>query len=59
MAREAMSIETAAALAGYTSATNFATAFKREFGTRPAITKSIYLYSLPKIVINKALDASL
>jgi len=36
MVREAISIETAAALAGYTSATNFATAFKREFGVRPS-----------------------
>lgn len=36
MALEAISIDTAAALAGYSSATNFATAFKREFGVRPS-----------------------
>ncbi|MEB3734778.1 helix-turn-helix domain-containing protein [Halopseudomonas pachastrellae] len=30
-----LSIEEAAALAGYTSAANFATAFRRAFGTTP------------------------
>lgn len=40
MAREALerdqaSVETAADLAGYTSAPNFATAFRREFGITP------------------------
>lgn len=37
MARKAISIDTAAALAGYSSAANFATAFKREFGVRPSV----------------------
>ncbi|ABE59887.1 helix-turn-helix domain-containing protein [Chromohalobacter israelensis] len=32
---EAISVEAAAILAGYTNAANFATAFKREFGARP------------------------
>lgn len=32
---EGVSVEAAAILAGYTSAANFATAFKREFGARP------------------------
>lgn len=60
MAREAMSIETAAALAGYTSATNFATAFKREFGSRPSDHQKASAFTpCQKIVINKALDASL
>ncbi|MFI0471572.1 helix-turn-helix transcriptional regulator [Halomonas sp. HMF6819] len=35
LTRESISIERAASLAGYASATNFATAFKREFGIAP------------------------
>ncbi len=38
--QEAISIEQAAMLAGYTSATNFATAFKREFGVAPSDYRS-------------------
>lgn len=45
MAREALvrdqaSVETAADLAGYTSAPNFATAFRREFGITPRECRS-------------------
>ncbi|MBZ5486591.1 helix-turn-helix transcriptional regulator [Halomonas aquamarina] len=35
LAQQAISIDAAAALAGYTNATNFATAFKREYGIAP------------------------
>ncbi|GAB2797310.1 AraC family transcriptional regulator [Halomonas shantousis] len=36
LCHERISVETAAALAGYTSAANFATAFKRHFGESPS-----------------------
>lgn len=38
--RERISVEAAADLAGYTSATNFATAFRREFGVAPSDCRS-------------------
>ncbi|MCG7600356.1 AraC family transcriptional regulator [Halomonas sp. McH1-25] len=36
LSNEGISVEAAAALAGYTSAANFATAFKRQFGINPS-----------------------
>ncbi|MHB0774566.1 helix-turn-helix transcriptional regulator [Halomonas sp. WWR20] len=36
LCHDRISVETAAALAGYTSAANFATAFKRQFGENPS-----------------------
>jgi AraC-like DNA-binding protein len=36
LSKEGISVEAAAALAGYTSAANFATAFKRQFGITPS-----------------------
>nr|WP_281378417.1 helix-turn-helix transcriptional regulator [Halomonas organivorans] len=36
LTRDAVGIESAAELAGYSSAPNFATAFKREFGLTPS-----------------------
>lgn len=42
LARERVEVETAAALAGYASAPNFATAFKREFGMTPSECRTAF-----------------
>jgi AraC-like DNA-binding protein len=38
--QDAISVKQAAALAGYTSAANFATAYKRRFGVTPKLARS-------------------
>ncbi|PRY66214.1 AraC family transcriptional regulator [Vreelandella songnenensis] len=43
MAQQAISIDAAAALAGYTSAANFTTAFKREYGVAPGEYRRAHL----------------